>query len=97
LLLFFLLHNLAKTRMKALALAETMTLEYRKLNRELDQKVHERTSELAEKNKKLNLYTEHLKNAYEDLETKVKFRSMDLEKQIKKLKAENEALKGNQQ
>lgn len=94
-LLFFLLRSLADTRRKAMLLAEEMTVELRTLNADLDKKVAERTQELAQQNEKLNLYTEHLKNSYEDLEVKVKFRNLELQKQLKALQDENERLKAN--
>ena len=92
-LLFFLMQTLANTRRRALALAESMTLELRTLNQNLDRKVEERTRELAEKNKQLSNYAENLKNAYEDLEVKVKFRNLELEKKVKTLQEENRNLK----
>ncbi|KAA9340696.1 CHASE domain-containing protein [Adhaeribacter soli] len=92
-MIFFLLRSLADTRLKAMLLAEKMTAELRALNADLDKKVAERTEELAAQNEKLNLYTEHLKNSYEDLEVKVKFRNLELEKQLQALKDENARLK----
>ena len=94
-MIFFLLRSLADTRLKAMLLAEKMTAELRALNADLDKKVAERTQELAAQNEKLNLYTEHLKNSYEDLEVKVKFRNLELEKQLQALKDENARLKAN--
>ena len=87
------MQTLANTRRRALALAESMTLELRTLNQNLDRKVEERTRELADKNKQLSNYAENLKNAYEDLEVKVKFRNLELEKKVKTLQEENRNLK----
>ena len=77
----------------AYAALNSKNRELANLNNSLDAKVRQRTLELEEKNRELNLYAEQLKNSFEDLEVKVKFRTLELEKNIKNLQLENAALK----